>query len=338
MGIISGTHKPGETTSMDFNQIKIGLADPNRHFAAIAALMNTQETEPNTAETLSEWYNNQLKNGIRCGVAVSAEDEVLGFNCIYRSTLNRDRCYGTYLIVTQELWGHGLGSLLYDHLSTQAAGLGARTLRARVRDNCTKGLRFASQRGFEVKKHSIEMMLNLRTWDDRCYDAILHDLQAQGFHFTNMAELGDTQDARRNLYSLNNSAAATDPGSDAVPPWATFEEFEKDVCKSYWYHPEAQIIAIDTHTSVWAAMSAITVFIGADHAYNLFTGTDVGYRNRKLAQAVKVLALRKARTFGVGLVRTSHNSENTAMIAIDTKLGYIRTPGMLTMEKELVHG
>jgi hypothetical protein len=34
-------------------------------------------------------------------------------------------------------------------------------------------------------------------------------------------------------------------------------------------------------------------------------------------------------------VRTSHNSENTAMIAIDTKLGYVRTPGTLIMEKEM---
>jgi RimJ/RimL family protein N-acetyltransferase len=84
-------------------------------------------------------------------------------------------------------------------------------------------------------------------------------------------------------------------------------------------------------------MSAITVFEGADHAYNLFTGTDVRYRNRKLAQAVKALALRWARTSGVETVRTSHNSENVAMIAIDTKLGYIRTPGMLILEKEMDH-
>lgn len=82
-------------------------------------------------------------------------------------------------------------------------------------------------------------------------------------------------------------------------------------------------------------MSAITVFEGADHAYNLFTGTQVGYRGRGLAQAVKTLALRKARTFGVKSVRTSHNSENTAMIAIDTKLGYVRTPGTLVMLIEL---
>ena len=320
---------------MDLKHINIQPADPSRHFAAIAGLMNTQETEPNTAESLAEWYNKQQEDGIRFSVAVIPEDEVLGFNGVYRTNLNRERFYAIYLIVSPGVRGHGLGSLLYDNLLVHTAELGVCTLRARVRDNCDEGIQFANKRGFVEKKHSIEMMFDLSTWDEAHYASILEALRAQGFRFTNMAELGDTSEARRKLYILNNGAAATDPGSDGIPPWASFEEFEKDVCNSSWYHPDGQIVAIDTHNGEWAAMSAITVFAGADHAYNLFTGTDVRYRGRKLAQAVKALALRKARTFGVGAVRTSHNSENTAMIAIDTKLGFVRTPGILIMEKEL---
>jgi RimJ/RimL family protein N-acetyltransferase len=227
---------------------------------------------------------------------------------------------------------------LYEHLLYQAVDLGARTLHVRVRDDCEPGIRFALKRGFVQKKHSVEMMLDLDSWDDQKYTPIIQSLQEQGFLFTNMAELGDTPDARRKLYHLNNTASSTDPGSDGIPPWASFEEFEHDVCTSSWYHPDAQFVVIDSSTGVWAAMSAITVFSGSDHAYNLFTGTDVQYRGRKLAQAVKSLALRRARDFGVHTVRTSHNSENAAMIAIDLKLGYRHTPGMLVMEKELEHG
>jgi L-amino acid N-acyltransferase YncA/RimJ/RimL family protein N-acetyltransferase len=299
--------------------------------------MNTLETEPNSAESLSDWYNKQLEHGIRFSVALSPAGEVLGFTCLYRSNLNREGFYAVTLTVEAGSRNGGLGGMLYDHMLTQAVEMQACTLRARVRDTCDDGIRFANKRGFVEKKHSIEMMFDLNTWDDQRYDPTLHALQAQGFHFTNMAELGDMQEARRRLYALNNGAAATDPGSDGIPPWATYEEFEKDVCNSPWYHPQAQIVAIETHTGEWAAMSAITVFEGADHAYNLFTGTDVRYRNRKLAQAVKALALRWARTSGVETVRTSHNSENVAMIAIDTKLGYIRTPGMLILEKEMDH-
>jgi hypothetical protein len=46
-----------------------------------------------------------------------------------------------------------------------------------------------------------------------------------------------------------------------------------------------------------------------DYAYNLFTGVDKRYRGRKLAQAVKVLALRYARdVLKADIVRTHHNS------------------------------
>jgi mycothiol synthase len=320
---------------MDRKQITIEPDDPEHHFAAIAALMNTQETEPNTAETLAEWYNKQPEDGIRFNAAVSPERKLLGFNGIYRAYSNLERNYGVYLIVESESRGQGLGSLLYDNLLDQAAQFNAGTLRVRVRDTCEEGIRFATKRGFVEKKHSIEMMFDLSTWDESRYIPVLQTLEAKGFRFTNMAELGDTQEARRKLYALNNSASVTDPGSDGVAPWASFEEFEKDVCNSYWYRPDSEIVAIDTHTSEWVAMSAITVFEGADHAYNLFTGTDVRYRGQKLAQAVKALALLKARPFGVDTVRTSHNSENEAMIAIDTKLGYIRTPGSFIMAKEI---
>lgn len=320
---------------MDLIHITLQPADPKRHFAVIAALMSGQETEPTTKQSLTEWYNRHLEDGIQFTTALSPEGRVLGFNGLYRENLNYERLFGLYLIVEPGFRMQGLGSLLYDNLLGQAVELGARTLKIRVRDTCVEGIHFATKRGFVEKKHSIEMMFELSTWDDSRYDPTLHALRAQGFHFTNMAELGDTQEARRKLYTLNSTAAATDPGSDGIPPWASFEDFEKYVCNTSWYHTDGQIIAIDTYTGEWAAMSAITVFTGADHAYNLFTGTDIRYRGRKLAQAVKALALRKARTFGVDTVRTSHNSDNAAMIAIDTKLGYVRTPGMLIMEKEM---
>jgi RimJ/RimL family protein N-acetyltransferase len=225
--------------------------------------------------------------------------------------------------------------MLYDNLISQAGRLNALTLHTNVRDTCEEGIRFATRRGFKLKKHSIEMMFYLKRFDDKRYESILENLRNEGFKFTNMADLGDTPAARRKLFTLNNNAAGTDPGADGIKPWASFKEFNRDVCNASWYRPDGQIVAIDSNSGEWAAMSAITVFNQADHAYNLFTGTDVRYRGRKLAQAVKSLALKKALEYGVETVRTSHNSENAVMIAIDTKLGYVRTPGMLIMEKDL---
>ncbi len=149
-----------------------------------------------------------------------------------------------------------------------------------------------------------------------------------------MAALGDTEEAQRRLYALNDTTDRDTLGADGSPSWASFEDFQQSVCRADWYRPAGQRVVIDTATGDWAAMSAISRF--DDYAYNLHTGVDRRYRGRQLAQAVKVLALRYARDeLHVAAVRTHHNSRNLPMIAIDRKLGYVQTPGTWLLEKTL---
>jgi L-amino acid N-acyltransferase YncA len=123
---------------MDLSQISLQPADPGHYFVAIANLMNTVDTEPNTAATLTEWFNNQLEDGVRLIAAVSPQGDVLGFNGIYRDNLNIEQHYGIYLIVAQDYWGQGLGSLLFNDLLNHAATLEAHTLKTSVRDTCAE--------------------------------------------------------------------------------------------------------------------------------------------------------------------------------------------------------
>jgi RimJ/RimL family protein N-acetyltransferase len=151
-----------------------------------------------------------------------------------------------------------------------------------------------------------------------------------------MAALGNTEDAQRQLSRLNDSAAADTPGANTEHPWESFEDFQESVCQADWYKPDGQMVVIDPSTGEFIAMSAITRMEGNLSAYNLFTGVDRRYRGRKLAQAVKVIALRYAReVLQAPSVQTNHNAQNDPMIAIDRKLGYIQTPGTYLMEKSL---
>jgi RimJ/RimL family protein N-acetyltransferase len=211
-----------------------------------------------------------------------------------------------------------------------------KTLRVSVWDNCPEDKAFAERRGFTERGHQMAMALDLAALNDRPYEAVIARLQGEGFEFTSMEALGNTEEAQRRLYELNDTAASTTPGSEGEHPWQSFEDFVKSVCQAAWYRPAGQKVVIDTATGSWAAMSAITRFEGADDAYNLFTGVATAYRGRKLAQAVKVLALRYARDeLRVTRVRTHHNSQNLPMIAIDRKLGYVEMPGTYCMEKVL---
>ena len=180
------------------------------------------------------------------------------------------------------------------------------------------------------------MALDLDAFDDRPYGEIIARLMGEGFRFTSMEELENTEEAQRKLYILNETTGIDEPGTDAEHAWDSFEDFQKSVCQSDWYKPGGQMVVIDTATGAWVAMSAITRREGTDYAYNLHTGVDRLYRGRKLAQAVKVLALRYARdVLKVDTVRTHHNAKNLPMIGIDRKFGYIQMPGTLLMEKRL---
>jgi GNAT superfamily N-acetyltransferase len=310
-------------------------AEPERDFGQIAALISSQEDERTSQAELTKDLAKNRENVIRLTAADDEDGELMGFCWAYRS--NAEPEWVTfYLVVKPERRQQGAGGALYEDLVQACQAVQVKRLRISVRDSCPECRAFAERRGFVEKRHHFGMALDLDSFDFLPYDAIIERLKGDGFEFTSMEALGNTEEAQRKLYALNDSAAASTPGSEGEHPWASFDDFQKSVCQSDWYKPGGQMVAIETATGDWAAMSAITRLEKNDHAYNLFTGVDLNYRGRKLGQAVKVQALRYAReVLKVNLVRTHHNTRNMPMIAIDRKLGYTPLPGTFLMEKTL---
>ncbi len=321
--------------------IRLRPAEPERDFGQLAAFFTILEDWPSTEQGLNEFYERERERTLHA-VAEDESGDLLGFYWAERDKVVPERVF-CYLYVRPEQRGKGVGRRLYDAMFEATTTLmQARTLRISVWDNCPEGQAFADRRGFVEKRHQFAMALDLSTFDDAPYDAILERLRGEGFRFTSMAELGNTEEAQRLLYTLNDMAARDTPGTDGEPSWPSFEDFQKRVCQADWYRPDGQMVVIDTATGAWVAMSAMTRIQdttrpeGGDCGYNLFTGVDRAYRGRKLAQAVKVLALRYARdVLQVDTVRTHHNTKNAPMIAIDRKLGYVQKPGTYLMEKTL---
>ena len=310
-------------------------ADPERDFAQLAALFTLEGDEPTTEPGLKADYDEHKERILRLMVAEDDSGELLGFNWATRSRSDATQAY-IYVIVKPGHRGHGAGSRLYDDVEAAARAAGIKKLEIAVRDDCPGCRSFAGRRGFGERSHLIGMTLDLEAFDDSRYDGKISSLRGQGFQFTSMEALGNTEDAQRKLYALNDMTASETPGSEGEHPWLSFDDFQKKVCGADWYIPAGQMVVIDTASGEWAALSAITRFEGADYAYNLHTGVDGRYRGRKLGQSVKVLALRFARdVLQATTVRTQHNVKNLPMIAIDEKMGYLRTPGTYRMEKPL---
>lgn len=313
--------------------LTIRPADPQQDFEQIAEWFSVLEDEPSSKSSLIDYYE---KNADRILQKV-AEDEtgqLVGFCWIVHLQLKPETAF-IHLYVKPEERGKGIGRQLYKDLIKATENSQLRQLLVLVSDAYPECKTFAQQRGFIEKRREFKMVLDLATFEDQPYDELLTKLRGEGFRFTSMEELGDTEEARRKLYTLNATTDMETLGSNGRPAWDTFDEFQSSVCQSAWYKPSGQIVVIDTKTGAWAAMCAITRLDQHNpHANILFTGVDAQYRGRKLAQAVKVIALRYARDLlKVNMVYTDNNAQNVPMIAINRKLGYTMLPGTFTMEK-----
>lgn len=309
-------------------------AEPEKDFGILAAWFSLLEDEPSTEAGLKEYYQKHQER-ITSRVAVDGQGELAGFYWAARHKF-REGEFTFFLYTPEERRRQGVGGRLYDDLCEVFQEAGAKKLLVSVRDDSPESRAFAERRGFSELRHHFMMLLDLEAFDDQLYDAVIERLEGEGFCFTSMEALGNTEEAQRKLYALNDITVATTPGAEGEHSWASFEDFQKNVCQSDWYKPGGQMVVIDSATGEWVAMSAITRLEGNDYAYNLFTGVDERYRGRKLGQAVKVTALRYAReVLDSNQVRTHHNTKNLPMIAIDRKLGYVQMPGTYLMEKNL---
>lgn len=315
--------------------IALRPVEPERDFRQIADWFSALEDDPVTESALREDYETHLEQVVRFRVAEeTGQGKLLGFCWAYRN-ISVEGMASFCLFVSPERRKQGAGRRLYDDMLQAVEDAHAKALRVKVRDTDPESRAFTERRGFVEVQHAILRSLDLTAFDDRAYDEIITKLQGEGFLFTSMEELGNTEEAQRKLYLLNETTGMETIGTDGKPSWASFGDFQQSVCQTDWYRPGGQMVAIDTTTGNWAAMSAITLSGENGFAYNLHTGVDKRYRGRKLAQAVKVLALRYARdVLKAACVCTHQNAKNLPMIAINRKMGYVEAPGTFLMEKK----
>lgn len=310
------------------------VGEAGRDFEAMAGLFALEGDELATeAEIVKELETDGDR--IIQRAAVDAAGEVLGFYWLYHSKLVAGRVF-VNLIVKPEARRQGVGGALYADLERAVTGWQARSLRAEVKDSCPECRAFAERRGFGELSHLVEFRLDLEKFDSAPYAALIARLEGEGFEFTSMEALGNSEEMQRRLFALNQANVIDTMGSEGEPSWQDFEDFQRRVCGAAWYRPAGQKVVIDTASGKWAAMSAITRFEGQDFAYNLFTGVDRAYRGRGLGRAVKAAVLGYARqALGVREVRTHHLMKNLPMLAVDQALGYAAGEGVYKMEKKL---
>jgi GNAT superfamily N-acetyltransferase len=239
--------------------------------------------------------------------------------------------YSLSVVVDPAVRKRGIGTLLYGNALRWAQEQGTTSLESEVRDNCPACLRFAQQHGFAVDRHIFESVLDLSAFDAERFAGVVEAAEASGIRFFTLADLGNTLEAQRMLYELNRRTARDNPSNDDT--FAPFEEFRRFVFSASWYRADGQIVAAEGDR--WVGMAAVGYFQETNSMYNMFTGVDRAYRGRKLALALKLLAIWCAQRYGAAYLRTNNDSQNAPMLAINRKLGYQPQVGKYRLIQEL---
>ncbi|MCB9419232.1 MAG: GNAT family N-acetyltransferase [Ardenticatenaceae bacterium] len=298
----------------------------------LADLVNQVYVEPMGLTQLRDWYNRRPEGQIRRSqVVVDPAGRLIGYNLFQHEAWEEEGLFYVEVIVKPDWQGRGWGSWLYDEMVTAVATLGGKKLKGDVRDDRPDWLRFAQNRGFSIRRHWFESVIDLGGFDERPFTGLVESLEASGIRFFSLADVGDTEEARRELHAVNAAVSADTPGFEGQ--FMPFEAFNEMFNTASWFRPKGQILAADGDEYI--GLAAVSYFAETNSMHNEITGVLPDYRGRKIAQALKLLTIRYAKAFGAATIRTNNDSENAPMLAINRKLGYKPRPGKYLLHKQL---
>jgi C_GCAxxG_C_C family probable redox protein len=309
---------------------------PDLDYPRLTAPLSAFFAEPISVAALRDWVERTAPERVfRLLIATTDDDALIGHSAVVHEEWKPAGDYFTWVLVDPTWRGQGVGAALYAEAREYLHSLGATRVSSQVRDDDPVALRFAQAAGFTHDRHQFESVLDLTTFDETPYREILAALAADGVRFFTLAEAGNTLANRERLYRVNHSTAQEIPGSDGS--WMpTFADFERHVSTADWFRPEGQWLA--AIGDEWVGLSAVRLYPEDRSAYNLVTGVLSAYRGRRIALALKLHALRYARKHGATTIRTSNDSLNAPMLALNRKLGYRPLAGKYTLRRTTALG
>ena len=159
--------------------------------------------------------------------------------------------------------------------------------------------------------------LRLDSFDESPFVGHLERSRAAGIQYATFGELGDHEDNRLRLYELNRACARDIPNRG---DFYTFEDYVAQRIEVPTFRPSGVVVALDGDE--WVGMCALSNHLDQGYMFVEMTGVRAEYRRRGISLAMKVLALRWARSTGASTIRTFHHPENKPAISANEKLGF----------------
>ena len=284
-------------------------------------------------------YREHLRAGGHTDVFVVAEASggIVGYSHHQQMPGQTDRDRYRVLIGVAPGWrGRGVGGTLYASLDAALHAHGAQVAESFARETDAYVIGFLVRRGFDEVMRAWENRFDPKGFDPAPFGHYRERVLAGGVVITTLASERDRDpDALRKAHDLHN-AVLTDIPSTSPFQAPAFERYLEHNVTGPNALLDAYFIAKigDEYVGESILRKPVT---GAYLLVNT-TGVREPHRGRGIAMALKLATIDYARTHECPQIRTWNEINNAAMLAINERLGFVRTPAWITYEKRLAPG
>jgi len=226
----------------------------------------------------------------------------------------------------------GIGTLLYERLIQDLRHLQALWVGTSCRENMPEALQFLHRRGFEEVLRSWESRLDVDKFNFEPFREYAERLRREGIEVTTLAEEKERNPRwLEQVYELHTTLMADVPSHTPYTP-PPLDQFVRYTLAAPGSLPDGFYVAKEGQRYI--GESFVTRNLGEPGAlYQGLTAVRREYRGRGIALALKLHTIAYAQKHGYKVIKTWNATVNEGMLAINQKLGFVRQPAWIEMEK-----
>lgn len=317
-------------------RLVIRHASVPQDYSAIARVLTAENPEwPTTAEDLA--HRDAVRDPKFHWTVFVAEDispgekRIIGMaSAGHDSLAHRENKSKINMRVHPDMQGLGVGARLYQELLYHLGPFAPCELYTEVWAAHPRAVRFVTERGFVEAWRRLDYRLDVSLFDFTLYTGREEQVRASGVEIKTYAELEHDLDRLAKLYKLDRTLWRDVPFGETITD-RSLEQFEKEEVLAAKFIPEACFIAV--YGDEFVGYSNLT------QTGNYFdiemTGVIPVYRGKGVATVLKLCDIRYAQAHGNRELWTVNDSINTAMLALNEKLGFQRQGATVRFIKRL---
>jgi mycothiol synthase len=317
-----------ETTAIRLRPVRDG------DFEALAELYTANfPEEPRTAAEARERYEKfDAERFVReYVVAVDPDDRIVGSG-VYAHvpwSFHPDK-YTISVMVHPACQRRGIGTAITEHLLEGLRARGAARVRSWAREDYRHSLAFLARYGFQEYSRTFESRLPVAQVDTARFAGAEARARAAGVTITTLAdELARDPGCLQAVYQAHCGLEVTTPHTDPDLPVApAYDRWLTHDAR----HPRVPLDAyfLAKQGDFYIGESAMKRSESeADVLWQQLTAVHREFQGHGVATALKLRTIEYAQRHGFREIRTFNSSKNGPMLAINTKLGFIRQPAWI---------